>query len=382
MAKPKDIPKIAILISAGNEWGRRLIRGVINYANEFGPWHIWAMPQIQNVGDSVPNDWKGDGIIARVHTDSLAKEIQTLGTPTVNVADNKIKGFESPCIRTDDKAGCEMAIRHFTDRGLRNLAFVSPHTGSNSVWYQKTFEYAAQRQSLTCSTFKVKDTPSEPKEALQEWLLSLPKPCGVYVLGNPHARAVVHACFKAGINIPHEVSVLCSDYDELLSHACFPALSGLLPPTEQIGYLAAQTLHKMISGDKVPNDTTYLPPRAVVERLSTETLAVEDPKVVQAVSFIREHAFKSITMNDILHEVPMARRSLERRFQKTFGHSPVDEIRHIRISKARKLLAETDLQMQDVAENCGYATYNYLTNVFKKTTGMTPRDYRSKFKSR
>jgi len=37
--------------------------------------------------------------------------------------------------------------------------------------------------------------------------------------------------------------------------------------------------------------------------------------------------------------------------------------------------------MQQIAERCGYATYNYLTHVFKKTTGMTPRQYRNQLKS-
>ena len=35
--------------------------------------------------------------------------------------------------------------------------------------------------------------------------------------------------------------------------------------------------------------------------------------------------------------------------------------------------------MQDIAEACGFATYNYLTHVFKKQTDMPPRDYRKRF---
>ena len=102
-------------------------------------------------------------------------------------------------------------------------------------------------------------------------------------------------CMDAGISVPHDAAVLCGSYDDLLSHAVFPTLSGVLNPTEQIGYTAAQILHQQLQGKKVPNKTTYLPPLGIKERLSTDTLAVEDPKLIKVVNFLREHAFESNT---------------------------------------------------------------------------------------
>jgi LacI family transcriptional regulator len=73
----------------------------------------------------------------------------------------------------------------------------------------------------------------------------------------------------------------------------------------------------------------------------------------------------------------MARRALERRFVQHLGRSPAQEIRRVRIDHARRLLAQTNLSMQEIAEACGYSTYNYLGNVFKKETGISPGRYRT-----
>ncbi|MDF7822616.1 substrate-binding domain-containing protein [Pontiellaceae bacterium B12227] len=357
------------------------MKGILSYANEVGPWHIWVNPNIKSDLTELPKGWRGDGIIARVSNPAFANEISSTGLPIVNVADTAIEGFSAPCIRTDDAAGTAMAAEHFINRGFRNIAYVGSSHSANPLWYGKAFKKAVAAHDLNVHEFCMQGAAADNIPRLLEWLKNLPKPIGILVWGHGNGRMVVEGCMSAGISVPHDVAVLCGSYDDLLSHAVFPALSGILNPTEQIGYKAAQTMHQLLQGKKVPHDTTYLPPLGIMERLSTDTLAVEDPKLVKVVSFLRDHAFESITMNDILREVPMARRSLERRFLQVFGRSPMDEVRRLRINKARKLLAETDLPMQEIAEACGFATYNYLTHVFKQVTEMTPRDYRKKMRT-
>ncbi|MBK1878599.1 AraC family transcriptional regulator [Pelagicoccus mobilis] len=380
MSSHENIPKVAILVSTTNEWGRRLIKGILAYVKEVGPWHLYISESTPREPKELPKGWSGDGIIARVTTPELAQNIRDAGLPIVNVADTPLEGFSAPVIRTDDAIGADMAIRHFVDRGLRNVAFIGPAGNPNTTWYANTFQSNADSADLSFNLFRPRSDAPDEAQALIGWLKQLPKPVGVLAWGHHFAREVVDCCLAANISVPHDVAVLSGGYDELLSHACFPALSGILSPTDQIGYKAASLLHEQMQGKQVSSEPIYLPPRGIIEHLSTDTLAVEDPKLVQVVEFLQANAFKNISMTDILKAVPMARRSLERRFQKAFGRSLIDEIRRIRINKARTLLAETNLPMQDIAEICGYATYNYLTHVFKKTTGSTPRDYRKQFR--
>lgn len=379
MTSSQHIPQIAILISTSISWGRQIIRGILSYAQEAGPWHIWIKPNIPNSFDALPRNWKGDGIIARVDDPSLAKDISASGLPVVNVADVSIEGFSAPCIRTDDRIGTEMAAEYFISGGFRNIAYVGSEHNPNPVWYGKTFKEILAKQNISCPDFCLHRNTPENLKKLTQWLRALPKPAGILVWGHGNGRTVINCCMEAGISVPHDIAVLCGSYDDLLSHACFPTLSGIISPTDQIGYKAAQLMDKMLHGKKPPHETTYIPPPGIMHRLSTDTLAIDDPKLVQVVKFIREHAYESITMKDILHAVPMAQRSLERRFHQVFGRSPSEEIRRLRIDKARQLLAETDFPMQQIAEACGFATYNYLTHVFKQETGMAPRDYRKQF---
>ncbi|MFD2257728.1 substrate-binding domain-containing protein [Luteolibacter algae] len=380
MPPVKEIPQVAIFVSTSNSWGRSIVKGIISYANEVGPWHIWVRTGTRETLEHLPRGWRGDGIIARVATPSFAEDIKKSQLPVVNVCDFDVPDFASACVRTDDSIGTKLAVEHFIDRGINNVALAGPFHLPNPAAYSRHFKNAVSQHKLPYQTFALRESELQDSKKLAEWINSQPKPLGLLVWGNEYARQVVDCCMQENISVPHDVAILSGGYDELLSHACFPALSGIMAPTEQIGYKAAELLHLKLLGEPVENKTIYLPPMGIIERLSTDTLAVEDPRLVQVIQYIRDHAFEPISMDDILRAVPMARRSLENRFQRAFGRSPTDEVRRIRIKRASKLLSETDLPMQDVAEACGYTTYNYLSHVFKKSTGQSPRQFRKQFR--
>lgn len=382
MKSSPKIPQVAILVSSTFNWGRQIMQGILAYTSEFGPWHIWVKPDMHDQFDKLADNWNGDGIIARVASNELANDLSDSGLPVVNVSDASIDGFNAPMIRTNDRISVQMAAEHFITRGFRNIAFIGPQFMPNPLWYGKAFEEELALRDLPLSTFPYASKESRDADALAAWLKSLPKPCAILSWGINSARQIITTCLQVGINVPHDIAVLSGHYDDLLSHTVSPALSGILIPTEQIGYQAAKKLHQMMQGENVPADETLIPPLGIRERLSTDTLAVEDPQLVKVVEYIKKHAFESITTNDILNAIPMARRSLDRRFQKAFGRTPPEEIKRIRINKVRQLLADTDLPMQNIAEACGFSTYNYLTHVFKQTTGETPSEYRKKMNSK
>jgi LacI family transcriptional regulator len=75
--------------------------------------------------------------------------------------------------------------------------------------------------------------------------------------------------------------------------------------------------------------------------------------------------------------VPMARRSLERRFRDMIGRSPADEIRRVKINRVRHLLDTTNMQIPEIAESCGFKYVEHMIPVFKKHHGSTPSRYRT-----
>ena len=69
--------------------------------------------------------------------------------------------------------------------------------------------------------------------------------------------------------------------------------------------------------------------------------------------------------------------TLERRFARTLGRSPKEEILRVRLNRARQLLVETEFPLSLVAEKIGLEHAEYLNVIFKKKTGLTPGQFRA-----
>ena len=63
-----------------------------------------------------------------------------------------------------------------------------------------------------------------------------------------------------------------------------------------------------------------------------------------------------------------------------FGRTPRDLIVEMIVTRAKRLLADTDLPMPDIARQCGLAYPERLAVIFSKETGKSPRDYRLQFR--
>jgi len=59
-----------------------------------------------------------------------------------------------------------------------------------------------------------------------------------------------------------------------------------------------------------------------------------------------------------------------------YGCGIAQKIRQIRIEKAMELLASSEHKISEISAMCGIPDYNYFTKIFKKYTGLTPREYR------
>ncbi|WP_438351364.1 response regulator transcription factor [Paenibacillus sp. FA6] len=96
--------------------------------------------------------------------------------------------------------------------------------------------------------------------------------------------------------------------------------------------------------------------------------------------YIREHLHDSDKVSLIhLAEVVFFNPSyLSRFFKQETGTTLSDYITATRIEKAKQLLAQSDLKVQDVAERVGYVNATNFTRFFRKLTGVTPQDYRVK----
>ena len=118
-------------------------------------------------------------------------------------------------------------------------------------------------------------------------------------------------------------------------------------------------------------------PQRIPTRQSTDILAIQDPAVAAALRFIRERAARpELDVEGVAHAAALDRRTLERRFRTLLRRSPLDEIRRVRVERAKQLLARQELSVDYIAESCGYGSRKGFGIAFRTQTGMTPPQYR------
>lgn len=374
---------VALLIETSNGYCRGLLEGVIAYTKEQRHWSIYLTEQER--GAPPPNwlkKWDGDGIIARIETDSIGKQLKQCKVPIVDLsAARHVPGV--PWADTEDREIARLAVDHFVERGFKNLGFcgdIGFQWSSKRCLHFRLFAEEAQRSFFELQSVArfdpLFDAVAE-KRRIMNWIRSLPKPVAIMGCYDFKAQEILDACRQLKVSVPTEVAVLGVDNDRLICELSEPTLSSIIPDTKRTGYEAAQLLDRMMSGESVATDQPLItPPLGIFQRESTNTVAIEDEHVAKALHYIRKHAADNIRVNDLLDEVDLSRRALEHRFKKLLGHTPHEEIQRVRMNRAKELLLETDLTLNEIAEKLGFEHSEYLGAAFKREVGLSPGDFR------
>ncbi|MBQ6811076.1 MAG: helix-turn-helix domain-containing protein, partial [Firmicutes bacterium] len=100
--------------------------------------------------------------------------------------------------------------------------------------------------------------------------------------------------------------------------------------------------------------------------------------VYAAAEYIRRHYKERITVHQIAEKVHLSDSYLSHIFSETFGRTITEYITSVRIEYAKTLLAEPGSSISEIALECGFEDVSYFSRVFKKSEGITPRDYKKK----
>jgi LacI family transcriptional regulator len=383
VAKTKT-PYVAVLVDTATGWGRGLVRGIVNYSRQHGPWYLWIKSGGQQMPLCLPPGWRGDGIIATVGTLAAARHVGAARVPVVNTSAIEIPGVDLPRVATDRAATGRVAAEHLLDRGFQHFAYYGLEPRSQLEQQYGTFAESVSGVCAECPSYWTTIESGEDartdwrtrQHGLLRWLKKLPKPVAILTSSTELGREVIHVCRRAGLAVPEQVAVLAGENDGLLCEVCVPSLSGIALTSERIGSEAAAALDRMMHGQRAAKSAILIAPTGVFARQSTDTLAVDDADLVRAMTFIRGHATDPIQVDDVLREVAVSRRWLERRFHEILGRGPGEEIRRVRLERAKLLLAETEMPIPEVAMAAGFCSREYLATTLKSQTGLSPRQYR------
>ncbi|WP_127586995.1 helix-turn-helix domain-containing protein [Paenibacillus koleovorans] len=101
-----------------------------------------------------------------------------------------------------------------------------------------------------------------------------------------------------------------------------------------------------------------------------------DPIISFALEYMENHYTKDVTLDVVAGKLNITPGYLSTYFKEKTGTNFVDAINEIRIKRAAEILTNTDLRIQDVAEQVGYLNMNSFYRMFKKFMGITPTDFR------
>ncbi|MFC5529486.1 helix-turn-helix transcriptional regulator [Cohnella yongneupensis] len=100
-------------------------------------------------------------------------------------------------------------------------------------------------------------------------------------------------------------------------------------------------------------------------------------KVRLAAEYLDANYQSAISLDLLSDRLGLSKYHLLRVFQSAVGATPSDYVNRVRIEHAIRLLRQTDLSVERIAEQIGYSGGSYFIKVFRKMTGRTPGSFRS-----
>ena len=103
--------------------------------------------------------------------------------------------------------------------------------------------------------------------------------------------------------------------------------------------------------------------------------------LTKAIVYIREHYMEDLTLSAVASSVYVSEYYLSHLFRKEMNRTFSDYVVKVRIEKAREFLRDNaSARIQEVSDKTGFNDPNYFAKIFRKHTGISPREYQSFFK--
>ena len=374
------VKQIGISADPKISFGRTIITGVARYALEAGDWELDTTGGVPYLSQGRVMQWRGDGMVGVIGP-RLARALRARKIPFVNISSVLTERIR-PSVVIDNRAVGTMAAEHLLAKGFRRFALACDSERYHMRLRREAFEQRLASEGCSCRAFAVERLAEDEEtidfkvDELAGWLVEQGEPVGVFGVQDPIARSVIRRCLQRGLHVPEDVGVMGEGNWHFVCDMVTPRLTSIDIGAERIGYQAARLLDEMLAGRASPKEPILLLPVGVVQRQSTDVLAIEDESVRDALRFIRANAHAPVQIPDVLADVPVARSTLEKRFRRILGRSIHEEIRRARVERACALLTETDMSIKRISAACGYATQDRFNFAFKRERKTTPLAYR------
>ena len=358
-----------------------LHQGIEKYARENG-WHLYADLAREKV---IPWGWEGDGILAWLGAgDDLADFVKAVKKPTVDFSLRRPQ-LKFHRVLEDHAHAAQLVADHFLSRGFVHFIFYSDADNWSYEERGHGFINALKLADRPCGWLRWHQSPAfspgrEEWKKKRKWLAAqmkaAPKPLAVFAANDQQAMDVLESCESAGIAVPEQVSIVGAENYLLAPDAMRTPISSVDTNLEALGYRGAELLDKLMAGKTVSKEPVRIPAVGVVVRKSSDILTIKHKGVSRSLRHIWERSHEPICVKDLVGVAAMSRRGLHKAFLEHLGRTPGQELQRVRIERAKKLLTESNLKIEALAEMAGYQSTNSFCIAFKRVTGMSAKQFR------
>lgn len=104
-----------------------------------------------------------------------------------------------------------------------------------------------------------------------------------------------------------------------------------------------------------------------------------DEVIIEAQEYLEKKFSEKISVDQLSKKLTVSRRNFDRRFIKATGNTPAEYLQRVKIEAAKKELETSRKTINEVMYEVGYADIKAFRDVFRKITGMSPVEYKSKY---
>lgn len=378
--------RLILMTDFTESYGYNILSGILRYSGR--NWMIHKMPPAfkQRYGfDAVLKwaiDWKADAIIGRFDQNDPVEKFRENGILAM-AQDYKQRFSQIPNLTGAYVETGEMAADFFLSKGFRNFAFFGYRS---VVWSDERCQGYVERlkkkgvredRIFVYQDDRFNDDLFTTADAIQDWLMSIPRPAAVFCCDDNEASNLIDMCNWKGIRVPEELAILGVDDSDIAANICNPPLSSISLDASNAAFQAAAKIDRAVNkGEEWDNTDILVKPVSVVGRLSSDNFPTNDEIVVRALKYISQNYQFPINVKDIVNQVPVSRRVLEVRFLKETGSSILQYINSMRMQMFAQMLLDSDDSVSNIASMVGFEDPSNVARVFKRTYGTTPSRYR------
>lgn len=371
-----------------DSYGRGLLQGISLYKRTHGNWHVRLCPYDSGFEKFNFSEYENACVIARpeVFRSGLFNPLEI---PTIIISPRHRwnltpENYYTCAIRADTESIVTTAFRYLKRRENYHYAYIGYADAPWACTRCETFCNLIQKETgKNAVSFMYNNLHKRRRLESQtiSWLKNLPKPCGLLACDDLCGRQILSLCHSAGIAVPEEIALIGVDNDAILCELSSPSLSSVKLDTFRAGYESIRYLEGIM--ERAPSERIVEKPDIIMvtatgiqPRESTEKYIYRDYKVNKALEFIRQNGTQPIRLEEIAEHVGCSSRTLQNLFRKITGKPISDVIVENRLGNLKTYLAETDLQIKQIAREMKFSSPSHLIHFFKNETGQTPEEFR------